>query len=122
MSVTDAFRHPDNQFVHALRELLDAPTREAATAVLERHKTVLLTDGAIQLLDEFERDLRLSDPREYMYDPSYILFHRLLLINVRIDGISRGWEETEKMIAPIHTSREELKHAVRDLFKSMEHR
>jgi len=112
MSVSDVFRQPNNALVKALREFLDAPTKEQAAVFLEQNKALLLTDAAVKLLDEFYREQMLENPRQCMYEPGYIGYHYSVLAASILRGIPKGWEEVEKQFAPLHTTREALNRSM----------
>jgi signal recognition particle GTPase len=84
LSLIDAFHNPNNELVRALRELLDAPTVEAARIVLDQKQALLLTDVAIELLRDFSREMTRQAPSECMYDPPYLGYHSVLLMGARL--------------------------------------
>jgi hypothetical protein len=123
MSVIELFREPapSNGLVRALKALLDAPSKEEASAVLIREQALLLTDPAFQMMRRFwqesMRDNRFNE--NDLYDDLYIGYHYVLLIAFYKHGsLSKAWEEADKQVGMGRT-REQLKHYTREFLRDL---
>jgi len=117
MPLVDSFlqSNPSSALVRALKALLDAPSKEAANAVLIRDQALLLTSPAVQLLYDLHKENPVFPGPEGFYDPPYIVYHHALLTNAHMYGIPRGWQEADKFAAKQGKTREQLRYLVRDL-------
>jgi hypothetical protein len=105
----EEFHHPNNALVRALRQLLDAPTKEEADAVLHNNRALLLTEGAAELLEKFKRASWYKPAAERLYHQMYIGYHKILLLAARKLGIPGGWVAADEFAAGINTSREAMR-------------